>query len=105
MPTVSISGEDQKFEVKENQTIFDALDNHGYVLPHGCLSGSCGACRVEVQEGSENLKEAGTIEKDTIKAIKENYIRIHGRDALEGKTVRLACRAKILGDLVIKPLR
>lgn len=109
MPTVSFLDKDHEknkdFDVKENQTIFDALDSLGFTLPHGCLGGSCGACRVEVVEGAENLKEPGTVEQDTLKAIKQNYIRIHGHDALQGKTIRLSCRAKILGDVTIKSLR
>ena len=104
MPTVSIKGENLEFEVKENGIIFDSLDDQGHELPHGCLAGSCGACRVLIVEGAENLSEPSMIEQNTIDSILVNYRRIHGDDWLKGKTIRLACRAKVLGDVTIEEL-
>jgi ferredoxin len=105
MPRVSIEGDSQVFEIKENDILFDALDTQGKTLPHGCLAGSCGACRIEVISGSENLKPPSAIEENTIMAIKQNYTRIHGAGALDGREVRLSCRARVLGDVCIKPLK
>ena len=51
---------------------FTALFDRGYELPHGCLSGSCGACRVEIISGKENLM-AGMIEQNTIEALKDEF--------------------------------
>lgn len=105
MPIVSIYENNKQFELKEGENLFEGLENHGYTLPHGCLAGSCGACRIEVIEGQENLKEPSIVEENTIKAIRENFVRIHGKGALDGKVVRLSCRAIVLGDVTIKPLR
>lgn len=104
MPIVSIIENKDTFEIKEGEILFDGLENLGFCLPHGCLAGSCGACRVEIIEGAENLQAPSEIEENTIKAIRENYVRIHGPDALKGKVVRLSCRAKVLGDVKIRPL-
>lgn len=105
MPIVSIEENNQKFELNEDETLFDGLENQGYTLPHGCLAGSCGACRVEIIQGEENLRAPSVVEENTIQAIRENYVRIHGKGALDGKTVRLSCRAKVLGDIEIRPLK
>ena len=104
MPTVSIKGENLEFQVKEKSIIFDALDDQGHELAHGCLAGSCGACRVLIADGAHNLSEPSLIEQNTIESILVNYRRIHGADWLKGKTIRLACRAKVLGDVTIEEL-
>ena len=106
MPRVSIKDMDQSFELEENEVIFDGLERQGQELPHGCLAGSCGSCRIEVIEGAENLKPASTIEQDTIEAVSEEYEQNHGEGTLSGKTVRLSCRARILtGSIIITPLK
>lgn len=104
MPTVSIKSQNLSFEVPENGIIFDSIDDQGHELPHGCLAGSCGACRVLVIEGAENLAKPSMIEENTIQSIIVNYKRIHGDEWLKGKTIRLACRARVLGDVIIDEL-
>lgn len=104
MPTVSIKGKNKEFKVNEGETIFDALDNQGEELPHGCLSGSCGACRIEILEGSENLDEASPVEQNTVDAIKSNIERTQGKSAIENKVIRLSCRAKVKGDITFQIL-
>lgn len=102
MHTVSLLDENKEFEVKDKAIIFDALEDQGEALPHGCLSGSCGACRIEIVEGSENLHKPSMIEENTIQAINDNHKRIHGNDSVDGRIIRLACRAKVHGDVKIK---
>lgn len=105
MPRVSLADTDKVFEVDEGEIIYDSLYDRGHELPHGCLAGSCGACRVEIVEGSENLQPAGVIESNTIEAVKEEFNAKSGKEFLQGKNVRLACRAKIKGDITIRPLK
>lgn len=105
MPRVSIGGTDKAFEVNEGEILYDSLYDRGEELPHGCLSGSCGACRVEVIEGADNLMPAGFIEANTIDCLKEEFVQKRGKDSIEGKTIRLACRAKVTGDVCIKPIK
>ncbi len=104
MPTVSINGKNEKYEVPDKGILFDSLDDQGCELPHGCLAGSCGACRILVTKGAENLTPPSMIEENTIQSIIVNYKRIHGNDWAEGKTIRLACRAKVIGDVTIEEL-
>lgn len=105
MPRVSFETKNQVFEVEEGEVLFDSLDNLGEKLPHGCLAGSCGACRVEIIEGEDNLKAPSPVEQNTIDAIKENYEKRNGKGSLKGRTIRLACRARVLGDIKFKPFK
>lgn len=105
MHKVSYLDKEKEFEVEENEVIFDALDNAGEKLPHGCLAGSCGACRIEVIEGFENLKPASAIENNTIDAIVENIEKRDGAGSCADKKIRLACRARVLGDIKFKSFK
>lgn len=104
MPRVSISDISRTVEIATESIIYDALADKGIELPHGCLSGSCGACRIHVELGIENLTPAGAIESNTIEAIHEEYRKTQSADFLVGKNIRLSCRARILGDVTILPL-
>jgi ferredoxin len=105
MPRVSIPTTDKTFDVNEGEILYDSIYDRGYELPHGCLSGSCGACRVEVMVGKENLKPAGVIEQNTIDALKDEFKNVHGEAFLVNKEIRLACRAKVTGDVTICPIK
>lgn len=104
MPTVLVNltssnentVETREYKVNLNQILYDELERQGLVLPHGCLAGSCGSCRIHVSKGVENLSAMGVVETDTVESIKNAY---------PNKTVRLSCRAKILGDVEISPLK
>jgi len=103
MPTVLVKAEspnenDKEYEVKEGQLLFDELERLGHVLPHGCLAGSCGSCRIEILEGFENLSTPGAVESDTIAALEKDYAGLN-------KKIRLSCRAKILGNITIAKLK
>ncbi len=86
----------REYKVNLNQIIYDELERQGLTLPHGCLAGSCSSCRIHVISGIENLSAMGVVETDTVESIKHAY---------PGKNVRLSCRAKILGDIEIVPLK
>lgn len=104
MPTVSISGTDKVFHVSENSILYNALADQGLDLPHGCLAGSCGACRMDVIKGSENLAPPSAIEKNTLESIVSELSATQGAEKVSQMNLRLSCRAKVLGDVVIKPL-
>lgn len=102
MPIVSIAGMQNRFELENEEIIYHGLERQGEELPHGCLAGSCGACRIEVISGADNIKAASAIEQNTVEAIYVEYGKKN--QSLENKTIRLACRAKLLGDIEITPL-
>lgn len=87
------NGESTEYQIEDGLTIFDAVQDQGKTLPHGCLSGSCGSCRIQIIEGVDNLCKPGIIEENTIEAISEEHPEV-----AQGH-VRLACRAKVSGDI------
>lgn len=117
MPTVSVKNinendelehdSEQIFEVSQGQILYDELESQEYKLPHGCLAGSCGSCRVWVIEGEEQLAPPSAIEQNTIEAIKLTYAETRGEAYLQGRTLRLSCRARVQGEgkIVIAPLK
>ena len=86
----------------DNAVLFEALDDQGELLPHGCLSGSCGSCRVEIIKGSHNLSDPSPIEADTVNSIQMNQKRILGEKYDPSTVIRLSCRAKVQGDIEFK---
>jgi ferredoxin len=94
MPTVLYSRKNLKIEAQLDKTIYDCFEENNYELPHGCLSGSCGACRIEVTAGADQLSDPKLIETNTVQSIKEGLIKSHPE--IENKVIRLACRAKIV---------
>jgi ferredoxin len=105
MPTVSNADTSKSFEVNQGEILYDSLYNRGEKLPHGCLSGSCGACRVEIISGKENLQPAGVIENNTIEALKDEFMKTKGADFVTETEIRLSCRAKVNGDVTIKTIK
>lgn len=105
MPTVLINGTNKSFQVNEDEILYDALCDRGEQLPHGCLAGSCGACRVEVIKGAENLKVPGVIENNTIESVVSEFKEKYGSEFVNGKIFRLSCRAKVTGDVEILPVK
>ena len=74
-------------EVQENQTLLDAALRNGVYLPHACLHGLCGTCKVQVLEGEVDIGEASPF-------------ALMDFEREEGKC--LACVATALSDLVIE---
>lgn len=109
MPTVSVVEIDEDFnvkpdsekvfEVEDNSIIFDALEDQGHELPHGCLAGSCGSCRCFVIEGLENLSTPSLIEENTTTDIYNN-LNNKVQSQTETSCVRLTCRARITKEKV-----
>lgn len=102
MPTVLVkplspNEKELKFEVESGRLLYDELERQGFILPHGCLAGSCGSCRIEILEGAQNLSNPGAVESDTISHLSGNYS--------PNKIIRLSCRAKVNGDITISVLK
>ena len=102
MPTVLIKDQKEgdelktlQFTIEKGDTLYEGLEKKGKILPHGCLAGSCGACKIIISENPHNLEEPDTIENNTLIAIYENNPHI------QGKVVRLSCRSRIKGSVTI----
>lgn len=102
MPIVSIIDQFgivlRTFDVKENDIIFNSLEDQGFTLPHGCLAGSCSACRIEIIGEKESVSDIGAVEKDTVASF------LKKRPEHANKLVRLSCRTKVKANISIRPL-
>ena len=99
MPNVSFTrenGEKIELSLEKDEVIFEGFERQGIELPFGCLSGSCSACKAQVIKGHDNLSMPGAIEQNTITAIHDKSPH------LEKESIRLTCRAKVLGDVDLK---
>ena len=78
--------------VTRNLTLLDAAKELGFSLNHDCGgNASCTTCRVEVQAGLDHLSEIDFDEQDLL-----------DREALTEPWHRLACQARVLGDVVVR---
>jgi phenol hydroxylase P5 protein len=77
----------QSVEVAAGQTLLDAALRAGVYIPHACLHGLCGTCKVQVLEGEVDLGEASPF-------------ALMDFEREEGKC--LACVATASCDLVIE---
>jgi len=95
--TYTLNNQEKSIEVEGGETIFDELANQEIIWPHGCLAGACGACRTEIIEGENNLTPPSAVEADTIARIRDDL-----NPEEKVRPLRLACRAKVKGDIKIK---
>lgn len=106
MPKISFttkSGKSEERELPLDEILFIALEEQGTELRHGCLSGSCGTCKINVTQNTEGLCKPGPIEEDTLNAIYKDLKDYLPPEEIKKLNLRLACRAKITGDLTFEP--
>lgn len=93
MPKLRVEPEGHEIETAVGDTLLDAALDAGLELPFGCMSAKCGVCRVEVLEGAESgLDPPSPLEK----------VVLAGFHCPDG--VRLACQARIAGDVRVRSL-
>lgn len=93
MPHVLVHPMEIQLEVRVGETAFDAARRLGYRWPTLCGGqGTCTTCHMMVNEGVTNLSEITAYET-------EGLSRVLPRG--KGGTFRLACQAKVLGDVAV----
>jgi len=85
--TVTVEPLGQKVTCREDQTILDACLRAGVWLPHACTHGTCGTCKLQVEDGDVDHGAA-------------SEFALMDFERSEGKT--LPCTARPLGDVVIE---
>jgi 2Fe-2S ferredoxin len=95
MPKITLIPLDVVIDANEGETIMEAAWNEGLYWPTTCGGqGICTSCACTVEEGRENLDEMGRSETRTITN------ELGPATARSGKT-RLACQARIYGDVTV----
>ncbi len=95
MPKITIQPINRTIEVEEGATIMEAAWADGLYWPTTCGGeGICTSCSCTVEEGAENLDERGRSERKTLSAELGERVLRDGR-------LRLACQARVRGDVVV----
>lgn len=95
MPRIRVEPLGLEIDAPRGETVLDAVVAGGYFWPVGCAkNGECTNCAMDVVAGVGRLSSMGRFER-------ENLIRQRGRAAIEDPRLRLACQARVEGDVVV----
>ncbi|MCZ2110700.1 MAG: 2Fe-2S iron-sulfur cluster binding domain-containing protein [Dehalococcoidia bacterium] len=95
MPRIRVEPIGIEVEGECGATVLDAVAAHGYFWPVGCAkNGECTNCAMEVVSGVGRLSRMGRYER-------QNLIRQRGPRSVEDPRLRLACQARIEGDVIV----
>jgi ferredoxin, 2Fe-2S len=82
-------------EAPQGETVMDAVAAQGYYWPVGCAkNGECTNCAMEVISGVGRVSGMGRYER-------QNLIRQRGLRSVENPRLRLACQARLEGDIIV----
>lgn len=95
MPRIRVEPIGIEVEGDHGETVLDAVAARGYFWPIGCAkNGECTNCAMEVVSGVGRLSRMGRYER-------QNLIRQRGPRSIEDPRLRLACQARIEGDVIV----
>ena len=95
MPKIRIQPLDRVVEAEEGETIMAAAWRDGLYWPTTCGGeGICTSCACTIEEGADNLDPLGRSERKTPSEER-------GEAALRDGKLRLACQARVRGDVVV----
>ncbi len=95
MPRVRVEPLGVEVEANCGDTVLDAFTAQGYFWPVGCDKiGECTNCALEVVSGLARISRMGRYERS-------NLHRQLGQHSTEDPRLRLACQARVEGDLVV----
>jgi 2Fe-2S ferredoxin len=98
MPRIRVEPLGIEVEAPRGETVMDAVASRGYFWPVGCAkNGECTNCAMEVVSGIGRLSGMGRYER-------QNLLRQRGLRSIEDPRLRLACQARIEGDVVVYKL-
>lgn len=93
--TVRVRPSGVEFEVADGQSIMVAAEGQGLFWPTVCHGqAECHACFFQVVEGEEHLERPSEFEAEAL----EHFV---GGGWFDDRPVRLACQARVTGDVTI----
>jgi ferredoxin len=90
MPKVTFMPVGQSFEVAAGTTILVSAIQNGLQLRHDCTEAICGTDRVNILSGKDHLSEKNENEELTLEMMNA------------GPDERLACVARVVGDVTVQ---
>lgn len=94
--TVTVEPPGIILEVHAGETVMDAAERLGWRWPTICHGDcDCTACWCEITEGADNASAMGDEERTTLETFP-----IYA--AATGRTIRLACRVRVSGPVVLR---
>ena len=95
MPRIRVEPLGVEIEAPVGETVCDAFEGQGYYWPVGCpKNGECTNCAMNVVSGVGRLSAMGKYER-------LNLIRQRGPRGADDPRLRLACQARVQGDVVV----
>lgn len=82
-------------DAHDGESVMEAAERGGLFWPVGCArNGECTNCAMEVLSGIGRLTGMGRYER-------ANLVRQRGPRSTDDARLRLACQARVLGDVVV----
>ena len=95
MPKITILPLEKTIGAEEGATVMEAAWEHGLYWPTTCGGeGICTSCACSVESGAENLEPMGRGEMKTL-------VSELGEAAVRKRGLRLACQARVRGDVTV----
>jgi 2Fe-2S ferredoxin len=95
MPKVTILPLERVIDAAAGATIMEAAHEHGLYWPTTCGGqGICTSCACSVEEGEANLEPIG---RGELKTLAQEL----GEAAVRSRRLRLACQARVKGDVTV----
>lgn len=89
MPIVKVLLDDVAVEFPEGTKLYDIAQEANLDITFGCLTGSCGTCKIRVVEGATNLSKVKPTERDYLKNTQAK------------EDIRLGCQCILNGDCTL----
>lgn len=95
VPRVRVEPLGIEVEAARGDTVMEAVMAHGFWWPMGCdRLGECTNCAMDVVSGVARLSRMGRYER-------LNLVRQRGAGSIEDPRLRLACQARVEGDVIV----
>jgi 2Fe-2S ferredoxin len=94
VPRIEVRPSGIELDASQDEPVMMAAQRAGYSWPTVCHGqGECHACFVTVLAGAENLSPVQAFEAEGVAQV--------AASAVAGQAVRLACQARVRGDVVV----